>query len=380
VGLFDFIKGELIDIIEWVDDSTDQMVYRFPTRDKEIKMGAQLTVRPAQVAIFINEGQIADVFQPGRYKLSTENMPVLTTLKSWKYGFESPFKSEVYFVNTKQFTNQKWGTSNPIMMRDSEFGVLRLRAYGIFSFKVEDPVVFLNELFGSNQLFTTDNISEHLKKLLVSGLSDLLAESKIAAIDLAMYYDELGKMALDKMDEKFLSLGLTIKSFIIENISLPEEVEKAMDKRTSMGVIGNLNQYAKFQAAEAITDAAQNEGGGLASAGVGFGAGAALGNMFGNAFKDQETPAPSEEKSQTMIICQKCQSKVPATHKFCSSCGTSIQPKKQTCIKCGTDLPENAKFCLECGSSQEQDIICSSCGKKLKPGAKFCDECGQKVE
>jgi len=193
VGLFDFIKGEFINVIEWTDDSTNNIVYKFPVRNAQIKMGAQLTVRQSQIAIFVNEGQIADVFTPGRYELTTANMPVLTTLKSWKYGFNSPFKAEVYFVNTKQFTNQKWGTSNPIMMRDAEFGMLRLRAYGIYSFKVEEPVTLLNEAFGTNSSFNAEDITGHLKRVLISGLTDLLAESKIPGIDLAMYYDELSQ-------------------------------------------------------------------------------------------------------------------------------------------------------------------------------------------
>ena len=191
MGLFNFIKSQFIDVIEWSDTTTDTMVYCFPVQNKEIKMGAQLTVRESQAAIFVNEGQVADVFGPGRYELSTQNMPVLTKLKSWKYGFDSPFKADVYFVNTKQFTDQKWGTSNPIMMRDREFGIIRLRAFGIFSFRVSEPVVFLKEIFGTNQVFDTDSITGQLKRSLISGISDLLGETNIAAIDLARFYEGL---------------------------------------------------------------------------------------------------------------------------------------------------------------------------------------------
>lgn len=379
MGVFDFIKSELIDIIEWTDDSSDLMVYRFPDKDKEVKMGAQLTVRNSQVAVFVNEGKIADVFPPGRYKLSTANMPVLTTLKSWKYGFESPFKVDIYFINTKQFTNQKWGTSNPIMMRDQDFGMLRLRAYGIYSFKVDDAKVFLEELFGTNSTFNTDDISEHLKKVLISGLADLIAESRIAAIDLSMYYDELNEQATKKMDTSFKAFGLTLTSFIIENISLPDEVEKAMDKRTSMGVLGNLDQYSKYQAAEALRDAAQNEGGGLAQAGVGLGAGAALGNIMGQSLNSNQN-SQTNEPAQPKIICPKCHAEVSSNSKFCNSCGNSLLPDTSKCIKCEKEITVDSKFCPHCGSPQIIELNCPACGKKLDPSSKFCDECGQKIE
>ncbi|MDP3486639.1 MAG: SPFH domain-containing protein, partial [Bacillota bacterium] len=213
MGIFKFIKSQFIEVIEWTDPTTDTLVYRFPVQGNEIKMGAQLTVRESQAAIFVNEGQIADVFPPGRYQLTTENMPVMTKLRSWKYGFNSPFKAEVYFVNTKQFTNQKWGTANPIMMRDQEFGMLRLRAFGIFSFRVTDPAKFLKELFGTNSTFQTEDIAGQLRGMIISGMTDLVAESKIAALDLAMHYDELGAQARHKMSPRFGEFGLDVASF-----------------------------------------------------------------------------------------------------------------------------------------------------------------------
>lgn len=383
--ILNFIKGQLIEVIEWTDNTTDTMVYRFPVKGNEIKMGAQLTVRESQAAVFVNEGQIADVFTPGRYKLTTENMPVLTKLKSWKYGFNSPFKAEVYFVNTKQFTNQKWGTANPIMMRDAEFGPIRLRAFGIFSFRVNDPSTFLKEIFGTNRVFDTESIVGQLKRSLVSGIADLLGESKIPALDLAMHYNELGEAATEALQPRFAPLGLQLVSLFIENISLPEEVEKVLDKRTSMGVIGNMQQYTQYQAAEAIRDAAQNEGGGLAGAGVGLGAGAGIGqvmaqalsqNMQGTGQQSQE-PQQSATASSNKVECPKCKALVSPTSKFCSSCGNSMEAPKTECIKCGQKIKQNAKFCSECGSPQE--LKCSNCGKDLKPGAKFCSECGTKA-
>ena len=206
----------------------------------------------SQVAVFVNEGQIADVFKPGRYELSTQNLPVLTALKSWKYGFNSPFKSEVYFVNTKQFLDLKWGTSNPVMMRDRDFGMIRLRAFGIYSFRVVDPVAFLKEVFGTSAYFTVEGVEGQVKRTIVSSLSDTLAQSGIPALDLAANYGELSRLMLEKLSSAFLNIGLKIESFVIENISLPEEVEQAMDRRTSMGVVGDLDNYTRFQTAEAI--------------------------------------------------------------------------------------------------------------------------------
>lgn len=236
MGIFNMIKGQLIDVIEWTDSSTNTMVHRYENDGKEIMMGAQLTVRESQVAVFVNEGKIADVFQPGRYELSTQNMPIMTALKSWKFGFNSPFKAEVYFINTKQFLDLKWGTSNPVMMRDTDFGMIRLRAFGIYSFRVIDPVVFLKEVFGTSDLFTVEGVEGQIKRTIVSALSDALAQSKIPALDLASNYDELGQFALQTISPKVAPLGLKLESFIIENISLPEEVEKAMDNRTSISI------------------------------------------------------------------------------------------------------------------------------------------------
>jgi membrane protease subunit (stomatin/prohibitin family) len=352
------------------------MVYCFPVQNKEIKMGAQLTVRESQAAIFVNEGQIADVFSPGKYTLSTENMPVLTKLKSWKYGFNSPFKAEVYFINTKQFTDQKWGTQNPVMMRDKEFGVIRLRAYGIYSFRVTDPVKFLKEAFGTNQVFDTESITGQLKRSIVSGISDLLGETNVAAIDLVRYYDELSEQSRAKLQPRFEAFGLSLVSFYIENISLPEEVEKVLDKKTSMGVLGNMQQYAQYQAAEAIRDAAQNEGGGFAGAGAGIGAGAAIGNIMGEAFRGMNQPSQEPQG----ILCPECGFKNSASNKFCGSCGKSLAVPKSKCIKCGTEIPQGLKFCPECGAAQNAERVCPKCGSKVPASSKFCVECGNKVE
>ncbi len=350
MGILNMIKGQLIDVIEWTDNSSNTMVHKYDMNGKEIMMGAQLTVRESQVAVFVNEGQLADVFEPGRYELSTSNMPILTALKSWKYGFNSPFKSDVYFVNTKQFLDRKWGTSNPVMMRDAEFGMIRLRAFGIYSFRVSNPETFLKEVFGTSALFTVDGVEGQIKRTLVSGLSDAIAESKIPALDLAANYEEIASFAMQSINPKLASLGLTLCSFVIENISLPEEVEKSMDKRTSMGVLGNLDQYAKYQAAEAMREAANNDGNGMAGMGVGMGAGAAMGQMFAQSLGNAAAPAAAPA--------------APAAAAACPACGATI--------------PAGSKFCPECGARQNAGTFCTNCGKAIPAGTKFCPECGAK--
>ena len=351
MGILDAIKGQLIDVIEWSDNSGKTMVHKYDMNGKEIMMGAQLTVRESQAAVFVNEGELADVFEPGRYELKTSNMPILTALKSWKYGFNSPFKSDVYFINTKQFLDMKWGTSNPVMMRDAEFGMIRLRAFGIYSFRVSDPETFLKEVFGSSALFTVDGVTGQIKGTLVSGLSDAIAESKIPALDLAANYDEIANYALQAINPKLAALGLTLCSFVIENISLPEEVEKSMDKRTSMGVLGNLDQYAKYQAAEAMREAANNDGNGMAGMGVGMGAGAAMGQMFAQSMGNATAPAAAAPAAQPTAVCAACGAQIPAGAKFCPECGAK-QNAGAFCTNCGTEIPAGSKFCPECGAKQ----------------------------
>ena len=323
MGLFSKLTNQLVDVIEWKEASSDTMVYRYNHNDKEIMMGAQLTVRESQVAVMVNEGKIADVFQPGRYELSTQNMPILTALKSWKFGFNSPFKAEVYFINTHQFLDQKWGTSNPVMMRDAEFGMVRLRAFGIYSFRVADPVAFLKEVFGTSAYMTVDGVTGQIKRTLVSGLSDAIAQSKIPALDLAANDDELSQYALQTLSPRIAALGLKLESFVIENISLPDEVEKAMDRRTSMGVVGNLNQYAQFQAAEAMREAANNQNG-AAGMGAGMGAGMMMAQAMQGAMQPQAVQqpqaAPQENAADTKFCCE-CGKRIPRSAKFCPECG-----------------------------------------------------------
>ena len=344
------VTSQLIDVIEWSDSTSNTMVHKYDMNGKEIMMGAQLTVRESQVAIFVNEGQLADVFQPGRYELSTQNMPVMTALKAWKYGFNSPFKSDVYFINTKQFMDRKWGTANPVMMRDAEFGMIRIRAFGSYSFKVKDPTAFMKECFGTASLFTVEGVEGQIKSIVVSGLSDAIAQSKIPALDLAANYTELGDYVLQTLNLKVEKLGLTLCQFVIENISLPEEVEKSIDKRTSMGVVGDLNKYTQYQAAEAMREAANNQNG-AAGMGVGMGAGMGMGQMFTQAFGMGQQPH---------------QQAAPAVQTV-------------ACTACGKAIAAGSKFCPECGAQQNAGGFCPGCGGKVDAGAKFCPSCGQKL-
>ena len=273
------LTGEIVDIVEWLDDSRDTLVYRFERYQNEIKYGAKLVVREGQVGVFINEGQLADVFKPGTHTLETQNMPILATLKGWKFGFNSPFKAEVYFVNTRQFTDLKWGTMNPIMLRDPEFGPVRLRAFGTYAMRVVDAGALVKEIAGTNGRLTVDGLTAQVRNLIVSRFSESLGESRIPALDLAANYSELGGSIAGHMRPAVAQYGIELTALLIENISLPPEVEQALDSRTKMGVIGDLNRYTQFQTAEAIRDAAKNPGG-VAGAGLGAGMGFAMGQQM----------------------------------------------------------------------------------------------------
>jgi len=283
MSLWDRLTSEFIDIIEWLDDSSDTMVWRFERRDNAIKQDAKLTVREGQVAIFVNEGRLADVFPPGMYRLDTKNLPILSTLLNWDHGFQSPFKAEVYFLNTRRFTDLKWGTKNPIILRDSEFGPVRLRAFGTYEMRIVDPAKFLREVVGTDGHFVTDEITAQLRNLIVSRFAAVIGGSGIPVLDMAANYGELGGFITQRISGDFAGYGIELTNLLVENISLPRAVEDALDRRTSMGVVGNdLGKYTQYQAAEAIREAARNPGG-LAGAGVGMGAGIAIGQQMSGA-------------------------------------------------------------------------------------------------
>ncbi|WP_329315177.1 SPFH domain-containing protein [Streptomyces sp. NBC_01262] len=290
MGIFDRIRGEFIDIVEWTDDSRDTIVWRFPRHGNEIKMGARLVVRESQTAVFVNEGRIADVFQPGTYTLRTQNLPVLSTLKGWKHGFASPFKAEVYFVSSRQFTDLKWGTRTPVIVRDAEFGMVRLRAFGGFALRVSDPAALLRELAGTDPQFRTEEVQEYLRQLIVGRLAGALGAAGVPVLDLAAQQDRLGGELAGILTEELASVGIAVPKFVIESISLPEEVEKAVDAAGRMNIVGDLNRYTQIQTADALRDAAANPGGG-AGEGLGLGLGLAAGQRMAGALAPQPAPA-----------------------------------------------------------------------------------------
>ncbi len=273
--VFDFLRGELIDVIAWTDDTRDTMVWRFERRGAAIKYGAKLTVREGQAAVFVHEGQLADVFTPGLYMLETNNMPIMTTLQSWQHGFQSPFKSEIYFVATRRFTDQKWGTKNPVVMRDPEFGPVRLRAFGTYAVRVTDPGRFIREIVGTDGEFTTDEITFQIRNVIVQEFSRVLASSGVPVLDMAANTAEMGKLVASAISETVAAYGLSLPELYIENVSLPPAVEAALDKRTSMGIVGDLGRYQQYAAAEAMTAAASNPAGGGMGEGLGLGLGMA---------------------------------------------------------------------------------------------------------
>jgi membrane protease subunit (stomatin/prohibitin family) len=277
MGILDFLSGQFIDVIHWTDNTRDTMVWRFEREGHEIKYGAKLTVREGQAAVFVHEGQLADVFTPGLYMLETNNMPILTSLNHWDHGFRSPFKSEIYFVNTTRFGDLKWGTKNPIMMRDPEFGPTRLRAFGTYAVKVSDPARFLSEIVGTDGEFTMDEISFQIRNIIVQSFSRIIAGSGIPVLDMAANTRDLGKLVATEISKIVAEYGLSIPEFYIENISLPPAVEEALDKRTSAGLAGDLGRFTQYSAAEAMTAAAKNpSGGGGIGAGLGMGMGMAM--------------------------------------------------------------------------------------------------------
>jgi membrane protease subunit (stomatin/prohibitin family) len=283
MGLFDKVKtklvNEFIDIIEWADDSKDTIVWKFPRYNNEIKNGAQLIVRPGQAAVLVDEGKLADVFTEGRHVLDTNNIPLLSTIKGWKYGFNSPFKVDIFFVSLRDFTNQKWGTKNPIMLRDAEFGPIRVRAFGSYQFKVTSPENVLRKLSTTNEKYTVEDINDQLRNIIVTRFTDVIGEAKIPVLDVASNMNEFSELLHKNMDSEFTDYGFGITKFLVENVSLPPEVEAMLDKRSSMGILGDMNKFMQFSAANSLETAAKNEGMGGAFVGAGMGMG--MGNMMG---------------------------------------------------------------------------------------------------
>ncbi|QLQ23944.1 MAG: SPFH domain-containing protein [Dechloromonas sp.] len=290
MALMDFIKKQFIDILQWTEDTDGTLAWRFPMADMEIQNGASLTVRDSQLALFVNEGTVADVFAPGMYKLTTQTLPVLTYLKNWDKLFESPFKSDLYFFSTRTQLDQKWGTPNPITIRDKEFGIVRMRAFGIYSYHLSDAKAFYQKISGTRDSYTREELEGQLRNTMVAGMTDLFGESGVAFIDMAANQDEFGKAMLAKAAPMFAEYGLTLDSLVVQNVSLPEELQKILDQRIGMNMIGDMQRFTQYQVATAIPEAARNEGG-MAGMGVGLGAGVGFGQVMGQAMASAMQPA-----------------------------------------------------------------------------------------
>lgn len=382
MGLFSFIKKQLLEVIEWEDETNDTIVYRYPLTDRdEIMTSSTLVVRESQCAIFMHKGKICDVFGPGTYKLTTENIPFLTKLLSLPTGFESRIKAEIYYVNTKQFIAQKWGTQNPIMMRDEEFGNIRVRGFGVYSFRVSDAALFMKEVFGTNAVYKVDGVAAQIKPMLIQAITDAIAESKISALDLAANYREFAKTVLETCKKEIEPMGLTVTQFVIENISLPEEVEKALDERTTLGVLEDkMGTYTQKKAADSMLGAANNpSGGNVAGIGVGLGAGVAMTEVFGEAIRGAQNKP--KVKPVKMVACANCGAEVKEGLKFCPECGNKMAPITKTCPDCKAEVKVNARFCPECGKKFEAEKhLCPNCKVEVKANAKFCPDCGEKLK
>ena len=324
----DFLSKQFIDVIEWVEPEEGILAYRYPLADREIQTGAKLTVRDSQVAVFVNEGRIADVFMPGFYTLNTHTLPILTYLLNWDKAFQSPFKSEVYFFSTRLQINQHWGTQNPVTIRDKDLGVVRLRAFGIYSYAISDPKVFYSKVSGTRDLYQVDELEGQLRNTIVARISDTFAGSQIPFFDMAANQVSLAETISGQLKPSFSELGLSLSSFAVENLSLPDELQKALDQRISMNVVGDMGRFTQFQVAQAIPVAAANEGGGAAGVGAGLGAGMAMAQAITESVKSAAGPTAPLPVS------------TPET-------GTKF------CLNCGKPIPRISNFCPECGHGQQ---------------------------
>lgn len=372
--------GLFLEILQFQDPTGNTMVARVPAEGPaDINSGSQLVVNESQAAVFFTDGQARDTFGPGRHTITTQNIPVLTKLLSLPFGFKSPFQAYVYFVSLKTFSNLKWGTKEPIAFRDSELMMVRLRAFGNFSIKVKDPRIFIAEVVGTRGFSSAAEVERDLKDIIVQRLNDLLGETLKTILDLPQHYNEIAVGLKAKVADSFGKLGIECTDLVLGAITPPEEVQKMMDKRAQMAIVGDMNKYMQFQAAENMQHFAKS-GGGMAAMGANVGMGLGMGNMMAQAFQpqmQQMAPPPMAQAAPAGPPCAKCGTPVPG--KFCNNCGTPAAPPQAAGVKCpGCGQPAAGKFCNNCGASLGPKK-CSGCQAELGPGAKFCNECGAKA-
>ena len=331
--LRDFLSKQFIDVIEWVEPEEGILAYRYPMQDREIQNGGRLTVRDSQMAVFVNEGKIADAFGPGLYTLNTHTLPILTYLLNWDKAFKSPFKSDVYYFSTRLQTNQHWGTPNPITIRDKEFGAVRIRAFGIYTYRIADPKVFYSKVSGTRDVYTVPDLEGQLRNTIIGRMTDTFANSQLPFLDMAANQVALSDKIADQLKPGFVQLGLSLDSFVVENLSLPDELQKILDQRISMNMVGDMGRYTQFEVAQSIPAAAANEGGGAAGVGAGLGAGVAMGQAMMDALKKAGSSGG--------------ESGTPGAG------GVSAGAETKFCMNCGKPIPKVSKFCPECGHAQQ---------------------------
>jgi membrane protease subunit (stomatin/prohibitin family) len=320
-----FFSKQFIDVIHWTEPADGILAYRYPMEDMEIQNGGQLTVRDSQAAVFVNQGQIADVFGPGLYTLSTNTLPILTYLQNWDKAFKSPFKSDVYFFSTRLQVNQKWGTATPITIRDKEFGAVRMRAYGIYAYRIADPKVFYQKVSGTRPAYMVADLDGQLRNTIIGQMTDMFGNSSVDFLDMASHQSQLGHNMLTGLRPMFADLGLQLDSFTLENISMPEELQKLLDQRIGMNMVGDMGRYTQFQVAQSMPIAAANEGGGMAGAGMGLGAGMLMAQQVMNAAKPAAPSAPETASAGGTKFCMNCGKTMPKPAKFCPECGGAQQ-------------------------------------------------------